>query len=414
MPTMTKAALVAALLAATAMTAARAEELVVFHGWSSPAEVSALKVLEKALNAKGDTWKDLVIAHDSGSNVNIVNMIAGGNPPDVFMEPNPDIYRELNKQGLGFPLDDLYAKIGATANFPAVVTKTITVDGKMMKAPVALHVDGMLFYNKDVAQKAGVDPTQWKSLDDMFADYDKVKAAGFIPIAVGAQEWQEGYLFHALMAALTGNAIFDDFYGPKPDKAVLDSPELKQTFEMIRKFQQHADDASANRAWNDTTNLVITGKALLQIHGDWMKGEFLAAGKKTGVDFGCINIPGTKGAVITVDAWGFLKEKDPAKTKAEEDFASVVVDPQVQADFSAKKGSTPLVLNAPTDQLDDCNKATLAILKDPTMQHPTPHNTADADWRASIWQTVSKFWADPDMTVDDAVAQLKDAYDGIF
>ena len=409
-----KAGFTALLLAATALTSARAEELTVFHGWSSPAEVSALKVLEKALNAKGDTWKDLVIAHDSGSNVTIVNMVTGGNAPDVFMEANPDIYRELKKMGKGFPLDDLYKKIGVLQNFPAVVTKTITVDGEIVKAPVALHVDGVLFYNKAVAEKAGVDPTAWKSLDDMFADYDKVKAAGFIPVAVGAQEWQEGYLFHALVAAMTGNAIFDNFYGAKPDKAVLDSPELKSVFAMIRKFQSHADEGSANRAWNDTTNLVISGKALLQIHGDWMKGEFKAAGKVAGKDFGCINIPGTKGAVITVDAWGFLKESDPAKQKAQEDFASLVVDPQVQADFAAKKGSTPLVLNAPTDQLDDCNKNTLAILKDPTMQHPTPHNTADADWRASIWQTVSKFWADPSETEDQAIAQLKEAYDNIF
>jgi glucose/mannose transport system substrate-binding protein len=51
---------------------------------------------------------------------------------------------------------------------------------------------------------------------------------------------------------------------------------------------------SPNRKWDDTTNLVITGKALLQIHGDWMKGEFRAAGKQPGVDFDCMNIPGTK------------------------------------------------------------------------------------------------------------------------
>ena len=30
----------------------------------------------------------------------------------------------------------------------------------------------------------------------------------------------------------------------------------------------------------------------MQIMGDWMKGEWLAAGKKPGVDFGCEIIPG--------------------------------------------------------------------------------------------------------------------------
>ena len=47
-----------------------------------------------------------------------------------------------------------------------------------------------------------------------------------------------------------------------------------------------------NRPWNETTNTVIAGQALFHIMGDWMKGEWLAAGKVPGVDFGCEVIPG--------------------------------------------------------------------------------------------------------------------------
>ena len=353
-------------------------------------------MLEKALNAKGDTWKDLVIAHDSGSNVTIVNMVTGGNAPDVFMEANPDIYRELKKMGKGFPLDDLYKKIGVIQNFPAVVTKTITVDGEMVKAPVALHVDGVLFYNKEVAAEGRGRPDRMEVARRHVRRLRQGQGSGLHPDRRRRAGVAGGLPLPRPGRGHDRQRHLRQFLRRRnPTRPCSTAPSSKSVFAMIRKFQSHADDGSANRAWNDTTNLVISGKALLQIHGDWMKGEFKAAGKVAGKDFGCINIPGTKGAVITVDAWGFLKESDPAKQKAEEDFASLVVDPQVQADFAAKKGSTPLVLNAPTDQLDECNKNTLAILKDPTMQHPTPHNTADADWRASIWQTVRKFWADP-------------------
>ena len=58
-------------------------------------------------------------------------------------------------QGLGFPLDDIFGKVGATPNFADAVKKNITVDGEIVKAPVAVHLDGMLFYNKEVAAKAG-------------------------------------------------------------------------------------------------------------------------------------------------------------------------------------------------------------------------------------------------------------------
>ena len=83
--------------------------------------------------------------------------------------------------GLGFPLDDIFDEVGATANFADAVKKNITVDGEIVKAPVAVHLDGMLFYNKEVAAKAGVDPTAWKSMDDVWADFDKIKAAGLHP-----------------------------------------------------------------------------------------------------------------------------------------------------------------------------------------------------------------------------------------
>lgn len=407
--------LLGAFLAATVFAApASAVEVVIFHGWSSPAEVAALNVLQEALKAKGDTWKDLAIPHDTGSNVTIVNMVTGGNPPDVFMEANPDLYRDLEKMDLGFDLGPIFDRVGATANFPQVVKDTITVDGKVVKAPVAIHIDGMLFYNKAVAEKAGVDPTKWQTLDEMFAELDKVKAAGVIPLAIGAQEWSTGYLFHALYAALNGKEAFEKIYGPEPDKAAINSPDMKATLAMLRKFQQAADPASPNRAWNDTTNLVITGQALMQIHGDWMKGEWKAAGKTAGVDFGCINIPGTKAAVVTVDAWGLLGGRADATKAGQEHFAELVVDPQVQSDFAAAKGSTPVVLNAPTDKLDECNQNALAILKDASKQVATPHNTADADWRASLWQILFKFWSDPAMTEDAAIAEMDTAYDSIF
>ena len=43
-----------------------------------------------------------------------------------------------------------------------------------------------------------------------------------------------------------------------------------------------------------------------------------------------------------------------------------------------------------------------------------PHNTADADWQNSIWDVVFNFWSDPDMTIDDAIAQMKENYDTIL
>jgi glucose/mannose transport system substrate-binding protein len=273
----------------------------------------------------------------------------------------------------------------------------------------------MVYYNMDVAKKAGVDPTKWKSIDDMFADFPKVKAAGFLPIALGSQQWQVAYLAHSLALAVYGPTLFEGIYGTKPDKSVLDSADAKAWLALLRRFQQATDPGTVNRDWNVTTDLVVTGKALFQLHGDWMKGEFIDAGKVAGKDFGCINIPGTKGLALSIDAWGLLDGVPDNVKQAELDLAQVSTDPQVQNAFAKAKGSTPLRTDAPLDGIDECSLAVIKALKDPNVtSFPTPHNTMDADWEKSVWDVMFKYWSDPTMTPDQAVQSLKDNYDTVF
>lgn len=406
---LTKACLAATTLFTVAM-AAQAEDLVIYQKWSSPAEVAALNVLKKAAEGKGINWIDITIPHDTGSNVNLMNLVTGGNPPNIFSENNPAVYRDLAGMGLGRPLTDVFKENGALEKFPPSVVKSITVDDQIMKFPLGIHIDGMLYYNIEAAKKAGVDPTKWASLDEMYADFDKVKAAGLVPLAVGAQQWQIGYLTHSLLASIGGADLYTKVYGPKPDETALDAPELKSVFEWLRKFQQAADSGSVNRDWNMTANMVIEGQALMQIHGDWMKGEWRAAGKEPGKDFGCIQVPGSKALAVTVDAWGILGNQSPQKDAAEVEFAKLAVDPVVNAAFAAAKGSTPIRTDVATETLDACSTNVLEMLKDPAHQVQNPHSMVDADWQSSIWEVAFNFWSNPDMTVDTAIAELKENY----
>jgi glucose/mannose transport system substrate-binding protein len=408
------AGLTAALLLTALPVAVQATELTIFHGWSSGPEVGALNVLKTDFEAKGHTWTDFAIPHDTGSNVTLMGLVTGGNPPNLFMESNPGVYRDLRGLGLARDLTAWYTENGYLDQLPDSVKKSITVDGEIVKVPTAIHIDGMVYYNMEVAKAAGVDPASWDSLDAMFADFEKIKAAGYIPIAIGGQQWQIGYLVHALAAAIGGPEFYTKIYGAEPDPAVMDDPNMRVLFETLRKFQQAADEGSPNRDWNVTTNAVITGQALMQLHGDWMKGEWAAAGKVAGTDFGCVPVPGQKSIVVTVDAWGLLGGQSEEIDKAELDFASVVLDPAVQGNFAKIKGSTPTRLDAPPESLDECSKNVLEVLKDPAHQVPNPHNTADADWMNSIWDVVFGFWSDPNMSVDDAIAKMKENYDTIL
>jgi glucose/mannose transport system substrate-binding protein len=404
----------AAALMLSAAPAANAMELIVYHGWSTPAEIAALSVFKKGLEAKGHTWKDLAIPHNSGVNVSLVNLVTGGEPPNVFSNSDPGVFRDLKGLGLTRDLTDYYNQIGATDKFFPIIKEMATVDGEMLKVPLWMHIDGMLYWNKEVAAKAGVDPASWKSVDEMIADFDKIKAAGFVAAAVGGQAFQVGYLFHAMLAATAGPEIYNRMYGAEVDPTVFDTPEVRKAIEIVRVFSEQATPESENRPWNETTNTVIAGQALFHIMGDWMKGEWLAAGKKPGVDFGCEVIPGTKAVAVTSDAMGILGGQPADVDAAELDFVAVAVDPQISAESNMHKGSTSPRADAPTEFQDECNKAAMDALNVPNGQVLNPFNVTNSDWHNAIWQVMYNFWSDKSQTTDDAVAQLKEQYETIF
>jgi glucose/mannose transport system substrate-binding protein len=406
--------LTAGLMLGISAITARAEDLVVFQTWSSPAEVAALNVLKKAVNAKGINWIDITIPHDTGSSVSLLNLVVGEQAPNIFSENNTGAFRDLSGMKLGRDLTEAFTQSGAIDHFSDAVKKAITIDGEIRKMPLGVHIDGMLYFNKEVAAKAGVDPTTWTSLDAMYADFPKIKAAGFQPLAVGAQQWQIGYLFHAMMATLAGPEIYNKVYGEKPDPAALDSAEVRSVFEWLRKFQQAADAGSVNRDWNMTTNEVISGHALMQIHGDWMKGEWRAAKKEAGKDFGCVPVPGYKAVAVTVDGWGALGGQPAAKDAAEMLLAQTVTDAKVNAEFASVKGATPVRDDVDVASLDVCAQRVVELLKDKDRQVNNPSVTVDADWSNAIWEVAFNFWSDPNMTVDTAIASLHSKHDTIL
>jgi glucose/mannose transport system substrate-binding protein len=404
----------AMLMLSLSTFAAQAEDLVVFQNWSSPAEVAALNVLKKAVTDKGINWIDITIPHDTGSSVSLLNLVVGEQAPNIFAENNTGVYRDLTGMKLGRDLTEAFTQSGAINHFSGAVKKAISIDGEIRKMPLGVHIDGMLYFNKDVAAKAGVDPTTWTSLDAMYADFEKIKAAGFQPLAVGAQQWQIGYLFHAMMATVAGPDIYNKVYGEKPDPAALDSAEVRSVFEWLRKFQMAADTGSVNRDWNMTTNEVISGKALMQIHGDWMKGEWRAAKKEAGKDFGCVPVPGYKAVAVTVDGWGALGGQPAARDAAEMLFAQTVTDAKVNAEFASVKGATPVRDDVDVATLDACAQRVVELLKDNDRQVNNPSVTVDADWSNGIWEVAFNFWSDPTMTVDAAIASLHSKHDTIM
>jgi glucose/mannose transport system substrate-binding protein len=387
-------------------------DLLVFNNWSSEAEIGALNVIRNEFQKQGGTWKDITIAHDTTAGNPLVNMLAGGNPPDIFIENNVEFRRDLMKRGMLADLTSYYKTLNLDKVLPQACKDVMMVDGKVVTAPIAIHIVGSIFWNVAAAKKAGVDPKSWKNLDAMFADFPKIRKAGIIPLAIGAQPWQLDYLLGSCIVYTSGK-LYDSVFGLKPDRAAFDSPEMRKALALFRKIQTEADPGSANRNWNDTTAMVIRGDALMQFHGDWMKGEFLGAKKVLGVDFDSMLPPGGNGMQVTIDAETFLAPKDAIKKNTIEAFFKIMLTKEITEGFSIIKGCTPVRLDA-TGGVDKHAKMVLAALGKPGFGHPVRNITMNNDFAGAYANLANAFWFDPAMTADSFIQQLQDKYDEIL
>jgi len=117
---------------------------------------------------------------------------------------------------------------------------------------------------------------------------------------------------------------------------------------------------------------------------------------------------------VTVDSFGILGGVPEDQLNAELEFASIVVDPKINAEFASIKGSSPVRVDVPSDKLDACNELVLASLKKPNFSVQSPFNIADTDWINSVWNVMFTYQGDDSMTADDVIEQLKSEYDAIF
>src|SRR5258707_10758860 len=149
----------AALALGILPAAAGAVELTLFHTWSNESEMAALNTILDAFTAKtGNTIKSASVPHETAGESPLTSLIVAGTPPNLFIAADAGTFRDLRDKGLGQEVGTLFDQIGATKEFPETVLKAITIDGKVVKVPTAVHIDGMVYYNKKVAAEAGIDP----------------------------------------------------------------------------------------------------------------------------------------------------------------------------------------------------------------------------------------------------------------
>ncbi|TIM27068.1 MAG: carbohydrate ABC transporter substrate-binding protein [Mesorhizobium sp.] len=388
------------------------KEVEMLHWWTSGGEAAALNVLKEDLAKQGFAWKDVPVAGGGGdaAMTALKAMVAAGNYPTASQMLGYTVL-DYAAAGVMGDLTETAVKEGWDKSVPAALQKFSVYDGKWVAAPVNVHSVNWLWINKAVMDKIG--GTEPKTFDDFVALLDKAKAAGVIPLALGGQNWQEATMFDSVVLSTGGPEFYKKAFNDL-DEEQLKSDTMKKSFDNLAKLVTYVDPNFSGRDWNLATAMVIKGDALVQVMGDWAKGEFNAAKKTPGTDFLCYRFPGTDGSVVyNSDMFGMFDVPEDRKA-AQVALATATLSKSFQSAFNVVKGSVPARTDVPDTDFDACGKKGMADLKAANeggtlfgslaQGYGAPPAVANA-----YKDVVSKFVHGQIKTSDEAVTQLVNA-----
>ena len=382
---------------------ASAADLEVTHWWTSGGEAAAVAEFANAFNATEHSWIDGAIAGSGGTaRPIIISRIIGGDPMHATQLNHGRQAEELVEAGLMLDLSDIAAEGGwADVVNPSRLLDSCTLDGKVYCVPVNIHSPQWLWLSHDAFAKAGLDvPSDWF---EFVAAAPALRDAGVVPLAMGQQAWQTDLAFGAIQVAVGGTDLYLDVLTNKNADAAA-SADMTKVFEAYADARLLSVGSNVND-WNQATNLVITGQAGGQIHGDWAQGEFQVANQVAGEDYSCLPGLGVNEIIATGgDAFYFPKQDDPAIEAAQKELAKLMISKEVQVAFNLKKGSLPIRGDVDLSAANDCMKKGLSILAAGNVL-PDGVNAFSADTAGQMADLMVEFWNDTSITVADAQAR---------
>ena len=363
----------------------------VIHWWTSGGESAAVKKLAEAYEAAGGVWMDTAIALGEQARSVTINRIVGGNPPTAAQFNTSKQFLDLVEQGMLNNVDDVALRDGWDKFLPETVLSAVRVNGHYYAVPVDIHMPTWIWYSKTAFKKAGI-ANEPKTMDELFAALDKLKAAGLIPLAHGGQSWQDSIVFTSVLANVGGKDLYLKVLRDR-DAAAINSDAFKKVLTTFKRLHTYIDAGSPGRNWNDATAMLITGRAGVQIMGDWAKGEFELARKTPGKDFGCIAGFGADSPyIIQGDVLVFPKTTNPETVKAQQLMATVTTAPATQVEFSKKKGSIPIRTDVDASKMDICAQQGIAIMKDKSRQLGNGEIFLSPDQNGALSDILTAYW----------------------
>jgi len=287
----------------------------------------------------------------------IPNALAAGDPPDLFQVwPGGEI-RDQVANGYLMELDELIpdtiASVGASV-------APWQVDGRTYGVPFTFGIEGF-WVNTELFEQAGIDEMP-ATLDELNDAVTALRAAGIVPIAVGAGDkwpaahWWYQFALHSCSIEAIQEAAAEFVFD---DPCWVEAGVQLQEFLATNPFQDGYLGTPAQQGAGSSAGLLANGQAAMELMGHWNAGvmggltpdetipEFLGW-------FPFPAIPGSPGDPTATlgggDGFGCAATAPPECAE----LLAYIMSEDVQRQFAASGSGIPTVAAA-VDALEDPN-----------------------------------------------------------
>lgn len=386
--------------------------------WSAGSDGAAITALGKKFEEKGGTWQHSPVPGFTTDMMNKLRaQIMAGDPPSCSQLKGPEI-AAWSKIAPTTNLDELVAKAGYEKAVAPDLAKLHKPEGKWIALPLQIYGTNMLFLSKRAMDKAKADkvPTTWAEFNALA---EKMKSGGVAhPIGNGGTRADDGQKFEAVFAGISPAAY--RAAAMKLDANALKGPEIRATFEQLRKIADWMDPNTASQHYSTNIKRFVDGDMGMMLQGGWAQGVLLNAGFKLD-DFIIAAGPSDNGKpvfVLNADAFIFWQRKEPELQAGQKLMAELVMDPAIQTMYSQITGSIPVRTDVDLTGAgwSDGQRLTAKTLKDAVAANQAvlslAHNMAQQNGiTAAMIDVLTEFVKTKSITTDQAVTRLAAAVD---
>ena len=326
-------------------SASGSKSLEVFSFWTSGSENAALTALfdnyKKA--HPGVTVTNGAVAGGGGSNGTQVlqSRIAGNDAPPTWQSFPGKSLATYVKGNLVEDLTPLYKQLGLTSsNVPQSLLDLVTVNGKQYSMITGSHRVNVLWINKAVESKLGIDISGKLTDTDFMSDLAKAKAAGVDGLCLGDKD--------IFASALVVESSILAQLGPDDAKKLYagglswSDPRIGKALSNFASVLGYTNSNHSALSWDQAVGQFAKGQCLFNVFADSAYGELTKLNLKDGTDFSYVPYPGTDGTFLDVSDSFVVSAKAGASQKNAEDWIKVIGSKEGQLAFNKLKGSTPM------------------------------------------------------------------------